>query len=95
MTNTGNEYSSEFDALTDAGVQVSTYTGETPIYIHAKAILVDDGESDAKVFLGSENFSSASLTKNRELGMITNNAAVLSSVSTTLTSDFKGASPWS
>ncbi|HEX4222382.1 MAG TPA: phospholipase D-like domain-containing protein [Pseudonocardiaceae bacterium] len=91
MTNTSNEYASEFDALKAAGAHVSTYTGETPIYIHAKAIVADG----AKVYVGSENFSNASLNSNRELGMITTDASVLSSVNSTLTSDFNGATPWS
>ena len=95
MTNSDNDYASEFDALTSAGAQVSTYTGETPIYIHAKAIVADAGQSDQKVYVGSENFSSASLTENRELGIITTNSAILSSVNSTLTSDFNGATPWS
>jgi phosphatidylserine/phosphatidylglycerophosphate/cardiolipin synthase-like enzyme len=91
MTNSGNDYASEFDALKAAGAHVSTYTGETPIYIHAKAIVADS----ARVYVGSENFSNASLNENRELGMITTNAAILSSVNSTLTKDFTGATPWS
>lgn len=91
MTNSGNDYASEFDALTSAGAHVSTYTGETPIYIHAKAIVADD----ATVYVGSENFSNASLNENRELGIITTNSSILSSVNSTLTQDFTGATPWS
>jgi phosphatidylserine/phosphatidylglycerophosphate/cardiolipin synthase-like enzyme len=91
MTNSGNDYASEFDALKAAGAHVSTYTGETPIYIHAKAIVADS----ARIYVGSENFSNASLNENRELGMITTNAAILSSVNSTLTKDFTGATPWS
>jgi len=40
------------------------------LYCHAKMILVDYGTSNAKVFIGSENFSSTSLDENRELGII-------------------------
>jgi phosphatidylserine/phosphatidylglycerophosphate/cardiolipin synthase-like enzyme len=46
------------------------------------------------VFLGSENFSSASLTRNRELGLISKDSAILTSTHTTLTNDFTGATPW-
>lgn len=91
MTNTSNDYATEFDALTSAGAHVSTYTGETPIYIHAKAIVADG----ATAYVGSENFSNASLNENRELGMITTNSAIVSSVNSTLTKDFTGATPWS
>jgi phosphatidylserine/phosphatidylglycerophosphate/cardiolipin synthase-like enzyme len=91
MTNSGNDYATEFDALKSAGAHVSTYTGETPIYIHAKAIVADGGTA----YVGSENFSNASLNENRELGMITTNSSIVSSVNTTLTKDFTGATPWS
>ncbi|HEX3592447.1 MAG TPA: phospholipase D-like domain-containing protein [Pseudonocardiaceae bacterium] len=95
MTNTANEYASEFTALTNAGAHVATYTGETPIFVHAKVIVADFGTTAARVFLGSENFSNASLNENRELGLILKDAAVLTSTHTTLTSDFNGGTPWS
>jgi phosphatidylserine/phosphatidylglycerophosphate/cardiolipin synthase-like enzyme len=94
MTNTRNAYATQFNALTSAGVKVATYTGEKPRYIHAKAILVDAGGSGAKLFIGSENFSNASLTGNRELGLITTNSAILTTVGSTLASDFAQAAPW-
>ncbi|HEX5115807.1 MAG TPA: phospholipase D-like domain-containing protein [Pseudonocardiaceae bacterium] len=95
MTNTANEYASEFDALTAAGAHVATYTGETPIFIHAKVIVADFGTTAARVFLGSENFSNASLNENRELGLILKDSAVLTSTHATLAKDFTGATPWS
>jgi phosphatidylserine/phosphatidylglycerophosphate/cardiolipin synthase-like enzyme len=95
MTNTANEYGTEFDALKAAGVHVSTYAATASLYIHAKVILADYGTSAAQVFVGSENFSSASLNKNRELGLILVDSAVLTSLHTSLTSDFTGAMPWS
>jgi len=95
MTNTSNDYSSEWNQLTAAGADVSTYVSTASLYIHAKVILADYGYSTASVFLGSENFSSASLTENRELGLIFNNAPILTSLNTTLISDFLGGTPWS
>jgi cardiolipin synthase len=95
MTNTGDEYATEFDALTTAGAHVATDTGETPIFIHAKVIIADFGTATARVFLGSENFSSASLTRNRELGLILKDSAILTSTHTTLAKDFTTATPWS
>ncbi|HEX3791456.1 MAG TPA: phospholipase D-like domain-containing protein [Pseudonocardiaceae bacterium] len=94
MTNSDNDYATEFTALTKAGVKVATYTGETPIYVHAKAIVVDYGSAAQQVFLGSENFSSASLTKNRELGLTLPTAAIITSVNSTLSSDFSGGTIW-
>jgi phosphatidylserine/phosphatidylglycerophosphate/cardiolipin synthase-like enzyme len=96
MTNSYDDYASEFDALKAAGVHVATYPDDgTSLYIHAKAILADYGTTAARVFLGSENFSNASLNENRELGLILPTASILSSVHTTLTSDYTGATPWS
>jgi phosphatidylserine/phosphatidylglycerophosphate/cardiolipin synthase-like enzyme len=42
----------------------------TFLYIHAKMVLADYGTDNARVFLGSENFSKTSLNHNRELGII-------------------------
>jgi cardiolipin synthase len=95
MTNDDNEYASEFNQLVAAGAEISTYAETASLYIHAKVILADYGSPDAQVFVGSENFSNASLTENRELGLIISNAAIMASIDTTLTSDFKGGTPWS
>jgi hypothetical protein len=95
MTNDDNEYASEFKQLVAAGAEIATYAETASLYIHAKVILADYGSPDAQVFIGSENFSNASLTENRELGLIISNAAIMASIETTLTSDFIGGTPWS
>jgi cardiolipin synthase len=89
-----SEWVSNFNKLSAAGVQISTYASSASLYIHAKTILVDYGTPQASIFIGSENFSVASLTKNRELGLVTTNQAILSSVENTFTSDFNGGSPF-
>lgn len=95
MTNTSNTYAKEFNALKTAGVQVRTYAATAALYIHAKVILADFGVTAAqKVFVGSENFSVPSLTKNRELGLVMTTPTILSSLNTTLASDFAGATAW-
>ncbi|HEV2404133.1 MAG TPA: phospholipase D-like domain-containing protein, partial [Ktedonobacterales bacterium] len=94
MTNNDNDYSSQFGQLVAAGVEVSTYASDAPLYIHAKVVLADYGTAVAQAFIGSENFSSASLTRNRELGLITSDPTILRSVTSTFTSDFDGATPW-
>ena len=94
MTNTSNDYSAEFTQLVATGVEVSTYASTAPLYIHAKVILADYGAPGAQVFIGSENFSSASLTKNRELGLTTSDKAIMQSIDGTLTSDVIGGTPW-
>jgi phosphatidylserine/phosphatidylglycerophosphate/cardiolipin synthase-like enzyme len=98
MTNDDNEYASEFDALTAAGVHVHTYAYTASLYIHAKVVLADYGTSAQTLFLGSENFSNASLNENRELGFLTSavgNASLISSVNSTLASDYAGGTNWS
>ena len=83
-------YATELDALDKAGAQIRTYAQTASLYIHAKVIVADA----SKAFLGSENFSSASLTKNRELGIILSDAGVIKSLQTTLASDFAGGTPF-
>jgi phosphatidylserine/phosphatidylglycerophosphate/cardiolipin synthase-like enzyme len=87
------DYDATFTALESVGVQVVTYR-HAPIYIHAKVIVADYGTPTATVFLGSQNFSNASLTKNRELGIITTDAATMTSLHATLASDFTGGKPF-
>jgi phosphatidylserine/phosphatidylglycerophosphate/cardiolipin synthase-like enzyme len=84
------DYATELDALDKAGAQIRTYAQTASLYIHAKVIVADA----SKAFLGSENFSSASLTKNRELGIILSDAGVIESLQTTLASDFAGGTPF-
>lgn len=87
-------YTSEWAEITAAGGNVSTYPAtETGLYIHAKAIVADYGYSTGSFFQGSENFSSASLTENRELGLIVDNLPIMASLAGTLTSDFNGGQP--
>ena len=82
-----SEYQTEFNALKAAGVQVVTYKDSTTIlYIHAKVTMVDYTFSGLeRVFMGSENYSTASLTKNRELGVyITGNTTVSNPIAATI-----------
>ncbi|HEY2698042.1 MAG TPA: phospholipase D-like domain-containing protein [Pseudonocardiaceae bacterium] len=86
--NESSSYTTELNEVTAAGGKVTTYTSSTGFYIHAKDIVADYGTSTAKVFLGSENFSDNSLNHNRELGLIINDANVMSGVEATFTADF-------
>jgi uncharacterized protein (TIGR03437 family) len=94
MTNSSNEYSSEFNRLVAAGARVSTYAYNAQLYIHAKVVVADYGSPGARALIGSENFSTASLTENRELGLTISDPAILQSVAATLTEDFNGGTPW-
>jgi phosphatidylserine/phosphatidylglycerophosphate/cardiolipin synthase-like enzyme len=90
MTDRG-KYGRQFGQLQDAGAQLALYPDSADLYIHAKVVLADYGTAGARVFIGSENFSHYSLTRNRELGLITSDPAVMASINATLNSDFSGA----
>lgn len=55
------------------------------LYMHAKIIVVDR----LKAFVGSENISTASLDRNRELGIIVTDASVLNALNQTFQSDWQ------
>jgi hypothetical protein len=87
-----SSYSSELSKITAAGGTYKGYSDPNGFYIHGKDIVADYGTSTAKVFLGSENFSDNSLNDNRELGLIINDAAVMSSLESTFNADYSGTS---
>ncbi|HVM73340.1 MAG TPA: phospholipase D-like domain-containing protein [Candidatus Paceibacterota bacterium] len=82
-----SEWKSAFTSLTQAGAQVRTYSPKAPLYIHAKMILADH----SRAFVGSENFSSNSLNKNRELGILVTDSAVITSLENTFEKDWASA----
>lgn len=84
-----------FSELSGAGAHVRLYPDDSSaLYIHAKVMVADAGRSDQRVLIGSENFSVASLDYNRELGVLTSNAAVVAAVSSTLAHDYAGGTPF-
>jgi cardiolipin synthase A/B len=86
--NTGGEYDSAFARLARAGVQVSYYSSRSGFYIHGKVVEADYGTHHALAFIGSENFSSTSLHRNRELGLVTADGKVLASMAAAFRGDF-------
>lgn len=90
-----SSWTSAFDKLSAAGVHVRTYKSDASRYIHAKVVLVDYGYSDDEAFVGSENFSSTSLQRNRELGIDLTDATILTELDHTLTTDATDATSWS
>jgi cardiolipin synthase A/B len=58
------------------------------LYIHAKMALADYGAPNAQAYVGSENFSCVSLTKNRECGIIVTESAILDRLNSTYQSDW-------
>ena len=87
-----SEWDSAFSQLESAGVHIVLYPDtSSALYIHAKVIDVDG----TKAFVGSENFSTASLDYNRELGIITTSGSVLNPLNSALASDIAGGEPQS
>lgn len=82
------------DQLSRAGVHVRTYAYDARPYIHAKVAVADAGRHDQELFLGSENFSYASLDHDRELGLVTRDGRLAAAVARTVRADFAGARPW-
>jgi len=90
-----SEWDGAFSALVRAGAHVRTYKNSTRVlYIHAKAIVADAGLAGQQAFVGSENFSAASLRHNRELGLRTTNTSLIAAVSAVLGADYAGATSY-
>jgi cardiolipin synthase A/B len=90
-----SEWDSAFSALVKAGAHVRTYKDSTKVlYIHAKAVVADAGLSGQQMFVGSENFSAASLRRNRELGIRTTSKPLISAVAAVLAADYAGATTY-
>ncbi len=84
------DWNGAFRELLAAGVRVRTYLDlDTDLYIHAKAIVADV----TTAYVGSENFSIASLDHDRELGLITRAQATVAGLAAIMASDYAGASP--
>jgi cardiolipin synthase A/B len=88
------DWHSAFASLVAAHAVVRIYASNAPLYIHAKVVIADAGTSRQRAFVGSENFSNASLNSNRELGIETSDPGIVGSLTTTLNSDAAGAQPW-
>jgi cardiolipin synthase A/B len=91
-----SEWDEAFSELARAGVHIRLYPDSaSALYIHAKAIVADAGLRGQQALVGSQNFSTASLDYNRELGIRTTSSAVIGPVSATLASDYAHATPYS
>jgi len=77
----GNAISPDEQRLRAAGVIVRH---DTQLYMHAKLILVDGREA----FVGSENFSAASLDRNREIGLLINDQPIIGELGATFSQDW-------
>jgi phosphatidylserine/phosphatidylglycerophosphate/cardiolipin synthase-like enzyme len=82
-----SEWTSALAQLKGAGVKVSTL-GPSLIYIHAKVICADCTAAGGTVFIGSENFSTSSLSYNRELGVLTTSSIAIRAVTHAVDADY-------
>lgn len=92
---TGELSSGNLSTLKSAGVLINEYPASgNNLYIHAKVVLADAGTASEKVYVGSENMSTNSLSSNRELGIILTDStastsqSIIHTLNTILTNDF-------
>ena len=83
------DWASGLSALSGGGVHVRVYQPNAPIYIHAKALTVNDDTA----YEGSANFTTAMTDQNRNVGIITRDPGVVRAIRSTIASDFAGAAP--
>src|SRR5450631_1509889 len=84
-----SDWASGLAALSQGGVHVKVYQPNAPIYIHAKALTVNDDTA----YEGSANFTTAMTDQNRNVGIITKVPGVVGGIRSTIASDFAGAAP--
>ena len=86
-----SSYATNFKALEAAGCGVNVYPNtQTGFYIHAKAVVADYGLSTQAVYMGSINYSLASMNNNRELGVYITDPASVALLYTTMTAGLCG-----
>jgi len=86
-----SDYDSDLNAIVRAGGHVHLYAdASSDLYIHAKTTIADAGRNTQRIYLGSINFSSASMDRNRELGVVTSNATIVREVNAVVTADYSG-----
>ncbi len=90
-----SSYEANFKTLEAAGCGVHVYPNTTTgFYVHAKAVVADYGLPSQSVYMGSINYSNASMTQNRELGLYITDPASVQSLYTTMSADYAGGSPY-
>ena len=90
-----SSYNTNFTGLKAAGCGVNLYPNTTNgFYVHAKAVVADYGLSTQAVYMGSINYSNASMTENRELGIYITDPASVQMLYTTMSADYAGGTPY-
>jgi len=86
-----SQWSPALRQLARAGVHARTLDS-SQVYVHAKVICADCGPRGGTLFVGSENFSTSSLSYNRELGVVTRSPQTVAAVAHVVRSDFASGS---
>jgi phosphatidylserine/phosphatidylglycerophosphate/cardiolipin synthase-like enzyme len=73
---------------------VSVLHGESPLYIHAKLLVVDQGLPDGRALVGSQNLSDTSLGDDRELGVVLTAPALVGAVGRVVSGDAARGTLW-
>jgi phosphatidylserine/phosphatidylglycerophosphate/cardiolipin synthase-like enzyme len=87
--NKTNDNAATAKELALAGVDVR-WIPKSRMLVHVKSVIVDG----ARAYLGSENMTTTSLTKNREIGLVVTDAPSLQTMATTFEADFASATPF-
>ena len=82
-----SSWTGALETLAGARVHVRVLSS-SQVYIHAKVICVDCVAGAGTVFIGSENFSTSSLSYNRELGIVTTSPKAVLAVDTAVNRDY-------
>ncbi len=82
-----SEWAAALASLAQRRVHVRVLTS-SQVYIHAKVICADCSPTGGSVFIGSENFSTSSLSYNRELGLITSSLRAVRAVAAVVNADY-------
>jgi len=85
-----SDWVAAFNTLVTGGVHVSLFAAGAPLYIQSKAISVNDHT----VYVGSINFTTAMMNADRNMGIITTDPTVVRGITSTMASDFAGATPY-
>ena len=85
-----SQYAASIAKVTGAGGKVVGYSSSKGLYIHAKTVIADAGLSDQTVEIGSMNYTTNSLTRNRELGIVLHDSADCGLVERQFAADFAG-----
>jgi phosphatidylserine/phosphatidylglycerophosphate/cardiolipin synthase-like enzyme len=90
MVESPSQYRTEIAKVVAAGGKVAGYSSSTGLYIHAKAVVADARRPDQMVEIGSMNYTTVSLHRNRELGIILTDGGVCGLVESQFSADFTG-----